>query len=80
MKLPIWMRGAMLATAAMNLTGAAAFLPFAKSLRQIGGLPEEGHPLYMLTVGAFVFIFGLAYLWAGAWRTASSSPRARRGS
>ncbi len=65
MKLPLWMRITLLATAVMNLTGAAAFLPSATALRQMGGLPEGGHPLYMLTVAAFIFIFGLAYGWAG---------------
>lgn len=65
MKLPGWMRITLLATAVMNLTGSAAFLPSATGLRQMGGLPEGGHPLYMLTVAAFILIFGLAYGWAG---------------
>lgn len=65
MKLPVWMRGAMFATAAMNLVGAIAFFPMAEALRNAGGLPNDGHPIYRATVGAFVFIFGLAYLWAG---------------
>ncbi|NOT60420.1 MAG: hypothetical protein HOP19_09370, partial [Acidobacteria bacterium] len=33
-------------------------------LRAWGGLPDETHPLYLTTVGAFIFIFGCAYLWA----------------
>src|SRR5262245_53155840 len=65
MRLPTWMRGAMLATAAMNLIGAFAFLPAAHALRRLGGFPSDGHPLYMVTLGAFVFVFGVAYLWAG---------------
>lgn len=65
MKLPIWMRGAMFATAAMNLVGAVAFLPASEALRSSCGLPNDGHPIYRVTVGAFVFIFGLAYLWSG---------------
>ena len=55
----------MLATAVMNVVGAMALLPTADALRHLGGLPSDGHPLYMVTVGAFVFIFGIAYLWAG---------------
>ncbi len=65
MRLPTWMRGAMLATAAMNLIGAFAFLPAADALRRLSGFPSDGHPLYMVTLGAFVFVFGVAYLWAG---------------
>ena len=62
--LPTWMRGALFATAGMNLLAAAAFIPAASSLRAIAGLPEAGHPLYLVTVGMFVLTFGLAYLWA----------------
>lgn len=65
MKLPVWMRWAMFGTAVMNLAGAVTFFPVAQSLRDLGGLPGDGHPLYRSTVGAFVFIFGVAYLWAG---------------
>jgi hypothetical protein len=63
MKLTGWMRGTMLATALMNLVGALAFLPSAQALRTLGGFPNEAHPLYFTTVGLFIFIFGLAYLW-----------------
>jgi hypothetical protein len=63
-RLPKWMRATMLATAVMNILGAIAFIPSAGALREIGGLPPAGHPLYLTTVGAFIFIFGLAYLWA----------------
>ena len=55
----------MLATALMNIVGAAAFLPASDSLRRIGGLPSDDHSLYMVTLGAFVLIFGVAYLWSG---------------
>ena len=63
MKLPSWMRVAMGATAAMNLVGAVAFLPPSRALRELGGFPDAAHPLYLTTVGLFIFIFGLAYAW-----------------
>ena len=61
--LPTWMRRALFATAAMNILAATAFVPAAASLRTLAGLPAGGHPLYLLTVGMFVLLFGLAYLW-----------------
>jgi hypothetical protein len=61
--LPTWMRGALFATTAMNLVGAAAFVPSARALRVLAGLPEGGHPLYLATVCMFVLLFGVAYLW-----------------
>lgn len=64
MTLSIFMRGAMFATAGMNILGAAAFVPSARALRAIAGMPEGDHPLYLATVSMFVLIFGLAYLWA----------------
>lgn len=60
--LPVWMRMALFATAAMNIIGAVAFLPGAQALRNIGGLPDAGHPLYVTTVGIFVLVLGLGYL------------------
>jgi hypothetical protein len=63
-RLPRWMRVAMLATAVMNILGAITFIPSAGALREMGGLPAAGHSLYLAMVGAFVFIFGIAYLWA----------------
>ena len=66
MKLPAWMRGALLATAAMNLLGGVVFLPGATALRALVGLPEGHPPLYLATVAAFILIFGCAYLWSGA--------------
>lgn len=64
--LPKWMRAALLATAAVNVLGAAAFFPGADALRARVGMPETGHPLYVGTVGIFILSFGLAYLYAGA--------------
>jgi len=60
--LPIWMRATLFATAAMNMLGAAAFLPAAQPLRDLGGLPDADHPLYLATVGIFIFVLGLGYL------------------
>jgi hypothetical protein len=62
--LPTWMRGALFATAGMNILASAAFIPAAESLRVVAGLPEAGQPLYLVMVGVFVLTFGLAYLWA----------------
>src|SRR5688572_26694985 len=58
------MRRALFATAAMNVVGAAAFLPGARSLRSLAGFPEDGHPFYLMTIAALVLVFGLGYLWA----------------
>lgn len=61
--LPTWMRGALFATAAMNVVGGIAFLPPAHALRAIGGMPDGGHPLYPTALGALVLVFAVAYLW-----------------
>ena len=60
--LPSWMRNALLATAAMNILAAVAFLPPAHGLRALAGFPEAEHPLYLIVVALFVLLFGLAYL------------------
>ena len=60
--LPAWMRVTLFATAAMNLLGAFAFLPGAQPLRDLGGFPRADHPLYLCTVGIFIFALGLGYL------------------
>jgi hypothetical protein len=65
MKIPRWLRIAMLTTAVMNLLGAISFLPAAGALRTMGGLPSEAHPLYLTTIAVFIFVFGAAYLWIG---------------
>jgi hypothetical protein len=58
------MRGALFATAGMNILAAPVFMPAATSLRTVAGFPEGGHPFYLVTVGMFVLTFGFAYLWA----------------
>lgn len=65
MNLPKWMRAALLATAPMNLLGALVFFPPGRPLRLSMGWPPDGHPIYAATVGLFIFIFGVAYLWTG---------------
>src|SRR2546425_4289003 len=60
------MRGALFATAGMNIGGAALFAPPARALRAIAGFPPGEHPLYLATVTMFVLLFGLGYLWAAA--------------
>jgi len=62
--LPRWLQTALYCTAAMNVLAAATFLPAGKPVRDLAGLPELGHPLYATTVAIFIFLFGLAYLWA----------------
>ena len=64
--LPIWMRRALLSTAVMNLFAAAAFLPSASAVRALAELPDDVHPLYLATIGMFILIFGIGYLWTGA--------------
>jgi hypothetical protein len=36
----------------------------------MAGLPIFAHPLYLTTLGAFILIFGLGYLWSGVTGTA----------
>lgn len=60
--LPVWMRAALFATAAMNIIGAAAFLPGAQALRSLAGFPDAEHPVYLVTVGIFILVLGLGYL------------------
>jgi hypothetical protein len=64
--LPTWMRRALLATAVMNLLAAAAFLPSASAVRALAGLPENVHPVYLVTISLFILLFGIGYLWTGA--------------
>jgi hypothetical protein len=61
--LPTWMRRALYATAVMNIVAAVGFTPPAHALRVLAGLPEPDHPLYLVTTGLFVLLFGLGYLW-----------------
>ena len=61
--LPGWMRGALFATAVMNILAAVAFSPPAGALRALAGMPEGEQPVYMATITLFVLLFGVAYLW-----------------
>lgn len=58
------MRRALFATAGMNVAAAMAFLPGASTARALAGFPEEAPSFYLATVGMFVLLFGLGYLWA----------------
>lgn len=69
-RVPMWLRVAMLATAVMNLAGAATFLPAARALREMGGLPADAPPIYLAIISCFILVFGLAYLWIGITGTA----------
>jgi hypothetical protein len=57
-----WFRVALLATAAMNILGALAFIPANRAGREQFGFPET-HPLYLWILVAWIFAFGLCYLW-----------------
>jgi len=67
--LPRWARPALWATAIVNFLAAAGFLPPAHALRAAAGLPDDGHPLYLMALSLFVLLFGVAYLrWAQTGR------------
>ena len=61
--LPGWMRGALYATAVMNVVASVGFMPPGRALRALAGFPEPDHPLYLVTTGVFVLLFGVGYLW-----------------
>lgn len=61
--MPPWLRRALFATAVLNMVVGATFVPGAGAFRAAAGLPVDAHPFYLLTVGLFVFLFGLVYLW-----------------
>jgi hypothetical protein len=59
------MRLALIATAALNIFGAALFVPSFGGLRGFYGLPSEAPPLYLWIISSWIFLFGLCYLWLG---------------
>ncbi|MEO7891682.1 MAG: hypothetical protein ABIW19_16925 [Vicinamibacterales bacterium] len=63
--LPRWMRAALITSAALNMVGAATFLPRSEALRRLGGLPVGSHALYLSVIATFTAIFGVGYLWLG---------------
>lgn len=67
--LELWVRRALLFTGMLNLLAALVFLPPFPALRAMAGLPEAGHPFYGWLVAAWIFLFGLAYLWLGSSRS-----------
>lgn len=62
--LPVWMRRALLATAAMNLAGALTFTPWGEPIRNFAGVPPAP-AVYLLVIGVFVLLFGVAYFVCG---------------
>lgn len=56
-----WMRAALFATAAMNITGAITFVPGILTGRALLRLPES-HPLYLWILSIWIFSFGACYL------------------
>lgn len=64
LKLPTWLRAALLGTALMNLVGALAFTPALRLGRDLMGLPEP-HPFYLWTLAEFILFFGVCYAWCG---------------
>ena len=63
MKLPTWMRVALLATAVMNVVGAIAFAPLMANGRELLHLPAPVHPIYLWIIAEFILVFGVAYAW-----------------
>jgi hypothetical protein len=59
------MRIALLATGVMNIFGAALFAPMFPQLRELNGLPNASHPLYLWIISIWILAFGLCYLWLG---------------
>ena len=64
-------RRALLATAAMNITGFFALLPPFPALRALVGVPEAP-PLYGWLLASFILFFGFGY-----WRLASARSEER---
>jgi hypothetical protein len=58
-----WFRYTLFATTIMNFTGAIVFALPIFGRGDIFKLPENAHPLYLSIISAWIFIFGVAYLW-----------------
>lgn len=54
------MRRILAATAVMNIAGAPAFSPLGQDLCAAFGIPDA-HPLWLWTVGIWIFLFGAGY-------------------
>lgn len=59
------MKWALLATGVLNMFGAVLFVPYFSFLREMNGLPNAAHPLYLWIISSWIFFFGLCYLWLG---------------
>ena len=69
MKIETWFRTALIATFFLNMAGTLVFLPPFRGLREFGGLPEAGNPLYAWTIALWIFFFGIGYLWLAFSKT-----------
>lgn len=56
------MRGALIASAVMNIAAALIFA-FPDSLGQLAGLPTPVPHIYTTLLAVFVMLFGIAYAW-----------------
>lgn len=57
-----WFRISLFATAAMNILGAASFIPANRPIRELFGLPDAP-PFYLWILAVWIFGFGICYLW-----------------
>jgi hypothetical protein len=57
-----WFRITLFATAAMNILGAAGFVPANRPIREAFGLPDAP-PFYLWVFAVWIFGFGICYLW-----------------
>jgi len=57
-----FMRGALIASAVMNIAAALIFA-FPDSLGQLAGLPAPVPHIYTTLLAVFVMLFGIAYAW-----------------
>jgi hypothetical protein len=58
-----WFRKALFATAVANVGGALIFAPPVRFARELFGLPEAGHALYLWVISTWILAFGVGYLW-----------------
>nr|UXE44058.1 hypothetical protein Hi04_10k_c1000_00012 [uncultured bacterium] len=59
--LPVWLRRALLTTAAMNLLVGLAFASGSEAILEAAGFPHPVDAFYALTVGLLVALFGVGY-------------------
>lgn len=62
-----WMRITLFATTFVNMLGAITFIPQFRMLREQSQFPDA-HPLYLLIISIWIFVFGAGYLWMALTR------------